>query len=191
MSGLVTVRCMVSLKGHFPLFIATYKSWKTFPKNCLPKELFQNRFCMIFFFSFFTISFFFIHAIHFFVLAITDGEPIVRILCETVTIWEITIRKSESLKSSFIIVSSSRNVKQWSSLSSVRILLTDSPVTNLGQPVCDSSCTSHRLSWNSRHHFLTICTHMASLEFQLHSYFSLLKTLYHCTGYTCGQVCDG
>ncbi len=49
-----------------------------------------------------------------------------------------------------------------------------------GRPMRDS-CTSCRRSWNSWHHFLTICTLMTSLscacEFQQYSYFLPLKTV--------------
>ncbi len=87
-----------------------------------------------------------------------------------VTIQEIDIRESGSFKSSFIIVPSSHNVKWRSSLSSVRIVLTDSSVTTFGWPACDSWYTSHCPLRNTQHHFLTICMLMTSLPYTSVSY---------------------
>ncbi len=98
---------------------------------------------------------------------------------------EIDIHECGSSKLSFIIVSSSRNVKGWSLLSSVWIVLTDSSDTTFKRPVQNWSCTSHCPSQNSRHRFLIICMlwhhyhtpRAAVCEFQSHSYFSPLKTV--------------
>ncbi len=83
----------------------------------------------------------------------------------SVTIWEIGICERESPKSSFFIVSSSCNVKRRSSLTSVRIVLTDLSITTFGLLVCDSSCTSCRPSRNSWHHFFNTCTLIISLPY--------------------------
>ncbi len=82
-------------------------------------------------------------------------------ICHNTRDWYIC--ESGSPKSSFIIISSSCNVKRRSSLSSAWIVLTDTAVTTFGWPVRDSSRTLRRPSQNSQHHFLIIYMLMMSL----------------------------
>ncbi len=82
-----------------------------------------------------------------------------------VRIREIDIRESGSPKSSFIIVSSSCNVKWRSSLSSAWIVLTDLSIITFKRPMWLVVHFVSPLAKNSRHHFLTICMLITSLPY--------------------------